>query len=282
MKHAVGKLPLSGMEIKIYCPLWGHEHLDIADFCHKIKAAGYDGIDTWIPEEPLAKGRLFDAISREELLLVSHQYQAQGKTFDEFKQSFLHYLELSYEGNPVMINSHSGRDYFTLEQNLALIDIATAFSERRGITVAHETHRGRIGYSPAVMKDYFKERPDMLVTADLSHWVCVSESYLENFSDVLELAIAAARHIHARVGFEEGPQIPDPRAPEWAFAVNHFLGWWDRIVENRRKAGAVSLGITTEFGPPPYMPTKPFTNVPVADQFAINCYMKDLLRERYR
>ena len=262
--------------------MWGHEHLDITDFCHKIKKAGYDGIDTWIPEEPLAKQQLLDAISREGLLLISHQHQAHGGTFDAFKASFLHYLELSCAGNPVMINSHSGKDYFTLEQNLALIDMAADFSERKRILVSHETHRGRIGYSPAVMKDYFKARPDMPVTADLSHWVCVSESFLENFSDVLEQALAAARHIHARVGFEEGPQIPDPRAPEWKYAVDHFAGWWDRIVEYRRKAGTASLGITTEFGPPPYMPMIPYVKKPVADQFDINCYMKDLLRERYR
>jgi hypothetical protein len=41
------------------------------------------------------------------------------------------------------------------------------------------------------------------------------------------------------------------------------------------------LTITTEFGPPPYLPTIPFKNVPVADQFEINSFMKDLLRDRY-
>jgi hypothetical protein len=41
------------------------------------------------------------------------------------------------------------------------------------------------------------------------------------------------------------------------------------------------LAFTAEFGPPPYLPKIPFTNEPVADQFAINNYMKDLLRERY-
>jgi len=30
------------------------------------------------------------------------------------------------------------------------------------------------------------------------------------------------------------------------------------------------------------MPVIPFTRQPVADQFVINCYMKDLLRDRYK
>lgn len=269
------------MEIKILCPLWGHEHLDITDFCQKIREAGYDGIDTWIPEDPAIKRQLFNALERFELLLVSHQHQARGNDFEAFKASFLQYLALSAEGKPILINSHTGKDYFSFEQNLELIDIAAAFSAKRGIVIAHETHRGRVGFSPSVLMDYFRARPDFFITADLSHWVCVTESFLENFTDPLNEAIARARLIHARVGFEEGPQVPDPRAPEWQYALDHFLGWWDRMVDHRYHAHAPLLAFTTEFGPPPYLPTIPFTNQPVADQFIINCFMKDLLRKRY-
>lgn len=269
------------MEIKILAPLWGHEHLDITTFCHRIKAAGYDGIDTWIPQDPAIRKQLFDALQKEELLLISHQHQASGADFDAFKTSFLHYLEYSAQGGPVLMNCHTGKDYFSFSQNLELIDIAAEFSQRTGLVVAHETHRGRVGFHPGVMQDYFDARPELVITADLSHWVCTSESFLENFQGPLEQAIVRTRHIHARVGFEEGPQIPDPRAPEWKYALDHFLGWWDRMVESRRQAGAKLLTITTEFGPPPYLPMIPFSKKPVADQFEINCFMKDLLRQRY-
>jgi len=179
------------------------------------------------------------------------------------------------------MNCHTGRDYFSFGQNLELIDIAAEFTARTGLVVAHETHRGRVGFHPAEMQGYFNARPELVITADLSHWVCTTESFLENFQGTVEQAIARTRHIHARVGFEEGPQIPDPRAPEWKPALDHFFGWWDRMVEGRREAGQRVLTITTEFGPPPYLPTIPFKNVPVADQFEINSFMKDLLRDRY-
>jgi sugar phosphate isomerase/epimerase len=269
------------MEIKILCPLWGHEHLDIEDFTTRIREAGYDGIDTWIPEEPSARKKLFRCLEQKELFLVSHQHQAHGNHFSDFKDSFRHYLRISAEGGPILINSHTGKDYFSLQQNLELIDIAAEFAAAKNVPVVHETHRGRVGYSPAVMKDYFDARPELLITADLSHWVCVSESFLENFAGVLEEAVVRTRHIHARIGFEEGPQVPDPRAPEWEHAVDQFTGWWDRMVDSRRRAGAPLLAFTTEFGPPPYLPTIPYTNKPVADQFEINCFMKDLLRQRY-
>ncbi len=62
----------------------------------------------------------------------------------------------------------------------------------------------------------------MKINADFSHWVCVTESYLENFQDELNEAIYRAEHIHARVGFTQGPQIPDPGLPAWQEPVQFF------------------------------------------------------------
>jgi hypothetical protein len=262
-------------------PLWGHEYMEIKTFINKIKEAGYDGLDTWIPEDPVVKRDLLDALQHHELLLVSHQHQAHGADFVAFKASFLEYLHFSAQGDPVLINSHTGRDWFSFSQNLELVDIASEFSAKTGIPVIHETHRGRMGYGPGHMQEYFDVRPALTITADLSHWVCVTESLLENFGSTLGQAITRTRHVHARIGFEEGPQVPDPRAPEWKYAVDRFLSWWDEIVEQRSRAGDALFMFTTEFGPPPYLPTLPFSNQPVADQFTINGYMKDLLRARY-
>jgi hypothetical protein len=120
----------------------------------------------------------------------------------------------------------------------------------------------------------------MRLTADFSHWCNVSESLLEDQQDAVNLAIARTDHIHARIGWQEGPQINDPRAPEWKDIVEVHLGWWDRIVEAHRLSGQ-DLTITPEFGPYPYMPTLPFTRQPVASQWDINEYMMNLLKKRY-
>ncbi|GEO10156.1 sugar phosphate isomerase/epimerase [Segetibacter aerophilus] len=270
------------MTIKILSPLWGHEHLEYKLFLDKMREAGYDGFDTWVPENSNEKKLLFDYLQKHEMYIVTHQHQAAGDTFEAFKSSFAKNLKICAEPKPILINSHTGRDYFSLEQNLELIDIAQEFSEKTGITVVHETHRGRVGYSPQMTNEIFQARKEFLLTADFSHWVCVTESMLENFSEILDEAINRSRHIHTRVGFEEGPQVSDPRAEEWAYAVEKFFGWWDRIVAVNEKAGVEIMPVTTEFGPKPYMPSIPFTNAPVADQFEINCYMKDLLHTRYK
>lgn len=261
--------------------MWGYEHLNRIDFLAKITNAGYDGLDTWLPETFAEKRLLYNYLDQEEMCLVTHQHAAEGSTFKAFRSSFLSNLQKCAEPNPLLINSHTGRDYFSIPQQLELIDIAAEFSAKTGITVVHETHRGRMGYSPQSASELFIQNKEFLLTADFSHWVCVTESMLENFTAVMEEAIRRTRHIHARVGYEQGPQIADPRAPEWQYAVDKFLTWWDQIVQVNEQQNTPVLTITTEFGPPPYMPVVPFSQQPVADQFSINCYMKDLLKQRY-
>jgi sugar phosphate isomerase/epimerase len=267
--------------IKILSPLWGQEHLPLLTFLDRIRAAGYDGIDTPVPEDPSDKRLLFDYVERHGLCRVAHQHRAEGATFQAFRASFAANLQECAEGAPLLINSHTGRDSFSLEKLVVLVDIAQEFTARTGIPVAHETHRGRMGYGPQAAAPLFSLRKDLQITADFSHWVCVTESMLEHFEDLLAEAIRRSRHVHARVGFEQGPQVPNPRLPRWGYAVDHFFGWWDRIVEHNAQHKTPVLPITTEFGPPPYMAVTEPGGLPAEDQFELNTYMLGLLRERY-
>ncbi len=270
------------MEIKIVSPQWGHEDLELAVFLRQIKDVGYDGIDMALPADPTERRQLLDFLDENGMCFVGHEYQAEGTDFAAFKANYRHRLtELAAVG-PALINSHTGKDYFTLDQQLALIDIAGEISAKTSVKIVHETHRGRMGYSPQAFMECIEHRTDLALTADFSHWTCVTESMLEHFADTVETAISRTRYVHARVGFEQGPQVSDPRAPEWRYALDRFLGWWDRIVERSRLSGQPTLFFSTEFGPPPYLPTMPYTNRPVANQFEINCFIRDLLHARYR
>jgi len=269
------------MKIAILSPTWGHEHLPLKDFLDKVRSFGYQGLDTWIPDSLKNKLLLFNYLEKHQMHFVAHQHQAHGKTFAQFSKSFAKNLDICAEAQPLLINSHTGKDYFSLEQNLILIDIANNFSSRTGIMVTHETHRGRLGYSPQMLNDYFESDREFLLTADFSHWVCTTESMLENFRPALKKAISLSRHIHARFGYEQGPQVPDPRDPRWDYAKLKFLSWWDEIVAVNIKIKTKILPITTEFGPFPYMLNVPFTDQPLADQFEVNLYVKELLSKRY-
>ena len=266
------------MQLLILSAQWGFENLQFEDFIIKIKEAGFDGVDTWIPEQVPERKEFVRLLQEYDLPVVCHQHQAKGSNINEFCRSFEYYLNLSMECEPILINSHSGRDYFSINDQLRVLDIASEFSVKNNIRVVHETHRGRLGYSPYNAKELFELRPGMKITADFSHWTCVTASYLEHCPDIIDEAISRAEHIHARVGHTQGPQVPDPRAAEWLEATPIFMNWWMRIIGRKRANGDELCTITPEFGPPPYMVTIPSTGKPIADQFELNCLIKDMIR----
>jgi hypothetical protein len=86
------------------------------------------------------------------------------------------------------------------------------------------------------MEHYLKKLPDLRIGFDVSHWCNVAESFLQDQADAVDMAISRAEHIHARVGFPEGPQVPDPRVPEWQEALQIHLEWWRKIIKINREA----------------------------------------------
>lgn len=105
---------------------------------------------------------------------------------------------------------------------------------------------------------------------------------MEDQQEAVDLAILRTEHIHARVGYPEGPQVPDPRAPEWHEALGHHLAWWDKIVMKKLSESANQvITITPEFGPYPYMVHLPYSLEPITNQWDVNVYMMQLLKKRY-
>ena len=65
----------------------------------------------------------------------------------------------------------------------------------------------------------------------------------------------------------------------WIFPIGAMY-MWDKVVQ-LHKANNRDLTINTEFGPFPYMPTLPFSEMPIVNQWDINVYMMNLLKYRY-
>ncbi|WP_428662444.1 sugar phosphate isomerase/epimerase family protein [Runella sp.] len=268
------------MQLKFFCPKWGLESLSFADAAKKVKAVGYDGMEiSASPNQSAEAIRVMREHGLETILMAF----GGGDKFPEHKAKFKQDLEQIAAAKPLFINTHTGKDYFSHEQNCELIQVALDVQKAAGVRILHETHRGRFTYSAPATQHYFVTFPELRLTGDFSHWVNVSESLLADQVANMERSIQRTDHIHSRVGHPEGPQVNDPRAPEWKYCLEAHLGWWDKIVETHRKKGSQVLTVTSEFGPAPgYLPTLPFTNLPVASQWDINVYMKDLLKERYK
>ena len=267
-----------GFEIKILATNWGFPG-DLDAFCAKAKADGYDGFEVWVPGDEKGRNELVATAAKHQLqfgFLCGGSEPDPVKHYEYFEQALIHALALK----PLYVNCHSGRDWFTMEQNRKFIETGTRLSETSGVPVYHETHRGRIMFAAHITKQYMDAFPKLRLTLDISHWCNVHESLLGDQAATVAQALERTDHIHTRVGHAEGPQVNDPRAPEWNTALRQHLDWWDKVVERKAKAGQV-MTLLTEFGPPDYLPALPYTRQPVADQWGINVYVKELLKARY-
>lgn len=270
------------MKIKFFCPRWGSEKIPWNEFCEKVKAAGFHGIETPVPLNDFEKKEIAYQLKKYHLSLIGQYYQSFEKNFAENVKNFKTHLENIASLQPSLIDSQTGKDFFSLKENKELFELAEAVSKERGILIAHETHRNKALFAAHITKQLLIENPGIYITADFSHWCNVSESLLEQQQEAMQIAICRTVHIHARVGHAQAAQVSDPRAPEWEVELKAHLAWWDQIVECRAAKGADLLTITPEFGPIPYMQTKPFSNEPLADQWDINVYILNLLKDRYK
>ena len=265
------------MKIKYYCPLWGMSEMPLTVALEQIKAWGYDGaeiaLDPYLKDVLEVKQQFKDAGLD---LIVLHPY-GRGATAQEALQNFKAKLEILLKLEPVLLNCHTGKDFYSFEQNLQFIQFAAEQAKAGGITIAHETHRGTFSFAASLMPQYLDACPEMMLTADFSHWCVVAESLLENQQDTIDKVIPHCAHIHARVGYIEGPQVPHPGAPEYSAELNRHTGWWQQIIDHHKLIHTKELTITCEFGPPPYMQRLPFSGEPVASQYEVNLFMKDYL-----
>ncbi|WP_394993365.1 sugar phosphate isomerase/epimerase family protein [Emticicia sp.] len=267
------------MKIKFYAPLWGNS-LAFDIFCQNVKAVGYDGVEMALPFEVNEKQQIIETLKKNNLELIGQYWQSFERNLEEHAQNYEKYLRNLISGKPVFINCQTGKDYFDFEQNKQLFDLAAQVSKETGVKIIHETHRGKSLFAAHITQDYLTKIPDLRICLDISHWCNVHESLLADQQEAIDLAIVHTDHIHSRIGHPEGPQVNDPRAAEWTDILETHLAWWDKVVETHKKNGT-NLTITTEFGPANYMPTMPYTQMPLANQWEINVYMMNLLKLRY-
>ncbi len=266
----------------IYCKSkWEMWHDPLRVFVERAAVDGFDATELYLdsvkesPEE-------IRSVHLDHGLELLGQILTKGDSPREHLESLDRQFDIAIACGSFAVNCHAGRDIFDFDSNVRILARIIELGANARVPVMVETHRGRPTYSSVDTARYLKAIPELRLTADFSHWMVVHESDLSDQPDNVAAAIRRSDHIHARVGYEEGPQITDPLAPEWDRHVATHFSLWQRIVEARAEAGAGRLTITPEFGPPMYMHTLPHTNAPVADTWQTNVVMKRLLEERLR
>lgn len=265
------------MEIKFIYPRWGSADMEWAAFLGKVKAADYQGVEIDLPLDKNAKSETLARLKDFDLTFVGQHWETQDSNFKKHKESYKKHLYNLAEANPLLINSHTGRDFFSFAQNVELLELAQAIEEETGVIITHETHRSRFSFAAHICHEFLKELPFLKLTADFSHWCCVAESMLENQAEAVQKAIEHTYHIHARVGSSQSPQVIDPSDETYQNEFNQFKKWWQQMIANAAKNNRKFITITPEYGPFPYALLQPNTKIPLTNQWQINQFVKNSL-----
>jgi len=245
----------------------------------RIRASGYEAIETPVPP-PSERERFRAALDEHGFDYVAMIFTT-GDSVDDHVASFREQVTAAQDLAPLVITSHSGRDAWDAAAASSFFARALAVEAALGAPVAHETHRGRLLYNPWTTSRLLYEFEALRLCCDLSHWVCVSERLLDTEETIVEQCARRCVHLHARVGYEQGPQVPDPRAPEYARHAAAHERWWRLIWEAQAERGQAISTLTPEYGPPSYLHTLPYTDVPVADLWAICDWQARRASERF-
>lgn len=259
-----------GNDVRFYKTLWGMTGT-LREQVERVAQAGYDGIEAYIPEEQVEE---FAPLLREfNLRYVSMHFVVDPAQMEPE-------MERASRLRADRANLHAGRDYWGLDESCRFFEDVLEVADTCPFPVCIETHRGRLLFTPSSTAEFLRRFPTLNLTADFSHWVNVCESMLDDQKEAVDLAIERARHLHARVGHPEGPQVADPAASEWLPYTEKFELWWDAIVAAHRRRGE-TLTVDCELGPPPYQNTDPRTGEPLVDVWESTLWLTQRLRKRF-
>ncbi|MGH8778485.1 sugar phosphate isomerase/epimerase family protein [Paraburkholderia sp.] len=274
------------MQLDIFRSLWGYHGSRRTAF-EAARDAGVAGIETRLPLDVEGRIALAQDLADHALDYIAVCFTDSAVLPDQRATPAMHLADLNRkldwasELAPRFVNVLAGNDRWPLAQQVDFFGSALDIAQRHGQTCSFETHRARSLYSPWVTLDLIRQLPALRFTTDISHWVVVCERLLDDAADDLTPFVERVHHIQARVGYDQGPQVPHPGAPEYAGALGFHQRHWEAVWRSQQARGYTHTTLTPEFGPDGYLHHLPFTDVPVADLAALNVWMEHAERAHF-
>lgn len=274
------------MRIAYFKTLWGHQG-SLSEAIDQARAARFDGIEGPAPQAPEDKDEFRARLDAHRMDYIAEVTTGGGYVPNPRRSPAEHLedlrvgIERSLEHRPLFVNTQAGLDAWPLDIQIDFHRRVAELQSAFGIAITVETHRSRSTYNPWTTAAIARAVPDLRLNLDFSHWCVVAERLVMNDDpELLSLFASRCGHMHARVGYDQGPQVPHPAAPEHQRDLEAHLAWWISLVRAAAAAGRSQFTITPEFGPDGYLHRLPFTGAPVADLWEVNVWIKHLLAHR--
>jgi hypothetical protein len=275
------------MRLLLFRSLWTNG-FDLEAALEDCRTGRFDGVEGPVPQSA-AEGAAFLAAIRNagvpwiaEIATAGGYVPERSATPEQHLDSFRRQAEAALDGSPLFLTVLAGCDAWPLGHSVEFFGKACEIAKGLGAIASFETHRSRSTFNPWMTRDLLVQLPTLRLTCDFSHWCCVCERLvLDTEPDVLARCVEQALHIHARIGYEQGPQVPHPAAPEYRPALEAHERWWSLIWSAHEREKRAFTTMTPEFGPDGYLHTLPFTEAPAAELTEINRWMAERQRDRF-
>ncbi|MDW6094804.1 TIM barrel protein [Vibrio rhizosphaerae] len=275
-----GSKPLSatgeiGMELELYRTLWGVSE-PLNAIAPQLKQAGFDGVEGRVILDDHKRAAFKHQLAQTGLSYIAIIFTGgdvipdQSQTPDDHLNTLETQLEYAKALNARFVNVLAGNDRWPMETQVRFFRRAVEIASQAGMTCSFETHRGSSLYSPWVTLELMARVPELVFTMDISHWFLVCERLLDRPEDDLSEFLPRVFHIQARVGYDQGAQVPHPAAPEYQATLAFHQSLWQQVWQHHLDSGRSATTMTAEFGPDGYLHHLPFTDVPVADLWSLN------------
>lgn len=268
------------VEMDFYYPRWGSEHVSWPEFLDKVKSEGYVGIE-WFPFGEYAAvdfkyvlGLLQD---RGLKFLIVMTVVGNPNSFEDYLYLLKEQLYQLSKLQPLFISAQVGREYYSMDQICKCLQVCNQVEVDMGIPIFQETHRNKWSYGIHRVEPILELFPNLKLTLDISHWYCVSESYLEDQKKLLLRVLYNVHHVHARIGHTQGSQIHDVSNANNFFVIQEHLKVWQNYLDIKIENHSTNVSFTTEFGPPPYLVSSGNRDQDYNEQCRQNLWIKNYM-----
>ena len=274
------------MRVENFKTMWGFTG-DFETACKEAKEAGFEGIEGRVPEISDDKASYKACLEKYDLAFIGEivtggdYVPARHHTLQEHIDDVEAGIKNSLELTPRFVTCIGGCDAWSQEESIEFFKSSMDLAKKYNTDISFETHRSRSLFTPWVTKSIVEAIPEIKLTLDMSHWCVVCERLMNTELDTMKAIAGNVHHIHSRVGYAQGPQVPHPAAPEYKEALLSHQEIWEIVWDAQNAKGMQITTMTPEFGPDGYLHTLPFTNVPIADLWEINCWMSETEKKHF-
>ena len=276
------------MQLEIFKTLWGFNGASLDEAITQLLSADMQGLEGPAPAHLSQQKQMFELLLRNNISYIAEITTAgsyvpdRQATLQDHLNSLDTKLQHSSPLNPRFVTCLAGCDAWSESQSIDFFNQAIALANSYDLDISFETHRSRSLFNPWVTQRIVEQIPEIKLTVDFSHWCVVCERLMDTELDVIHAIANNVFHIHARIGYEQGPQVPDPRAPEYDYALRAHQSWWEIIWQSQINRGFNTSTMTPEFGPDGYLHEAPFSCKPVADLWDLNQWMAQEERKHFK